>query len=73
MGTPVIATDIGAPPETVLAVPRAEHAHRVAGAAGRCGAAGRAPGDGDWRSPRPPAAAVAGRRRGRHVLAQFHR
>ena len=35
MGTPVIATDIGAPPETVLSAPRvgAERGDGVAGAA----------------------------------------
>ena len=72
MGCPVIATAIGAPPETVLAEPASagRSGHRLAGSPGRRRGAGRAAGQGLWRWPWAERAAIGDRARA-HVLAQF--
>ena len=68
---PVIATDLGAPPETVLAAPaeQDEERDRLAGAAGRRGSAGEAPGGGPC--PRPARPRPIGERARRHAVANF--
>ena len=72
MGAPVVVSDLGAVPETVLAPPEVagRRAHRLARAAGRC--RGARPRRSRRRSPSAPARATLWRRgRALHVERHF--